>query len=203
MAERFVQTLKQALKVGEKEGLSLQLRLSNFLLKYCITPQATSNTAPSSLFLNRVLRTWLDLIKPNIDCYVGTKQANQKSYHDQHATDRELFVEQNVTAKNPINGLWVEGVIIGRHGPVSYLVQLASGMIWKRHIDHIRTRSDSKSLDDHSPQDKPNPVQSDETYFPFKSSDSSETESPTVENDRSSRYPGRNRRPPNRYEPNC
>ena len=64
MAERFVQTLKQALKVGEKEGLSLQLRLSNFLLKCCISPQATTNTAPSSLFLNRVLRTWLDLIKP-------------------------------------------------------------------------------------------------------------------------------------------
>ena len=39
--ERFVQTFKQAMKAGERSGLSVQHRLQSFLLSYQSTPQTT------------------------------------------------------------------------------------------------------------------------------------------------------------------
>ena len=51
LAERFVQSLKMALKSTVNSGLSLQHHFSNFLLKYCSTPHATTGVSPSSLFL--------------------------------------------------------------------------------------------------------------------------------------------------------
>ncbi len=32
---------------------------------------------------------------------------------------------------------WVVGVVVERHGPLSYSIQLPSGQLWKRHIDHL------------------------------------------------------------------
>ena len=35
----------------------------------------------------------------------------------------------------------MEGTVLQRLGPVTYLIQLPRGVQWKRHIDHIRVRS--------------------------------------------------------------
>ena len=35
---------------------------------------------------------------------------------------------------------WVCGVVIKRKGPVTYLVQVENGTVWKRHVDHVRSR---------------------------------------------------------------
>lgn len=43
LAEWFVQTFKRAMKAGEKDGITLQHRLSNFLLTFRSTPHATTN----------------------------------------------------------------------------------------------------------------------------------------------------------------
>ena len=53
LAERMVQTFKQAMKKTAKDNLSLQQRLANFLLTYRTTPQATTNVAPCELFMGR------------------------------------------------------------------------------------------------------------------------------------------------------
>lgn len=37
---------------------------------------------------------------------------------------------------------WTPGVVVKRLGPVSYLIQLRDGSVWKRHSDHIRVWSD-------------------------------------------------------------
>jgi transposase InsO family protein len=42
-AERFVQTLKQALKAGEKDGKNIDHHLAEFLFEYRATPHATTN----------------------------------------------------------------------------------------------------------------------------------------------------------------
>ena len=33
---------------------------------------------------------------------------------------------------------WVSGILIGQQRPLSYLVQMPEGQVWKRHVDHIR-----------------------------------------------------------------
>lgn len=64
-AERFIQTLKQALKRTHCDSSNLDVVLSRILLQYRITPHATTNKSPAEIFLNRKLRTRLDLIIPS------------------------------------------------------------------------------------------------------------------------------------------
>ena len=69
-AERMVQTVKRAIRVGLQSGDTLEHALASFLLRYRVTPHATTGTSPSSLFLGRPLRTRLDLLKPKVACRV-------------------------------------------------------------------------------------------------------------------------------------
>ena len=78
LAERFVQTFKRAMKASEGEGRTLNQRLSQFLFSYRASPQATTTTSPSELFLGRTLRTKLDLLRPNCQSHVVSKQADKR-----------------------------------------------------------------------------------------------------------------------------
>ena len=89
-----------ALKSTVDSGLSLQHRLSNFLLNYHSTPHDTTGVSPSSLFLHCHIRTRLDLIHPDYPSRVLAKQAQQKAQHDRRAQEREFFVGQSVMARN-------------------------------------------------------------------------------------------------------
>ena len=143
-AERFVQTFKRAMKAGVGSTLSLEQRLANFLLTYRSTPHATTNQTPSQLFIGRELRTRLNLLRPDCNKRVCDRQAMQIAGHDRHSYQRELHVGQNVMAKNLRPGAaWVPGVVVERVGPLTYLVQVGDGGLWKRHIDHLRERSDT------------------------------------------------------------
>ena len=51
LAERFVQTLKQALRASRSSDSSILTRLSNFLIAYRSTPQSTTNESPAKLFM--------------------------------------------------------------------------------------------------------------------------------------------------------
>ncbi|CAM5149575.1 unnamed protein product [Natator depressus] len=64
LAERFVQTMKQALKSARGQ-LSIQKRLDTFLLSYRNKPHATSKAYPAFLMMGRQLRTCFDLLKPS------------------------------------------------------------------------------------------------------------------------------------------
>ena len=95
-AEHLVQTVKQALRSGCRDGLSLERALASFLLRYRSTPHATTGVSPCSLFLGRNLRTHLDLLKPNVGARVVSQQDKQKAYHDRHGRYRELEIRQPV-----------------------------------------------------------------------------------------------------------
>ena len=79
LAERFVQTFKRAMKTSAQDEPNLNTRLSQFLLGYRSTPHATTNVSPGELFLQRKLRTRFDLLKPNVESVVTTKQSDQKT----------------------------------------------------------------------------------------------------------------------------
>ena len=61
-AERFVQTLKNALRREREEADSIQTKLSRFLMSYCTTPNTTTGVTPSELFLGRRIKTRLDIL---------------------------------------------------------------------------------------------------------------------------------------------
>ena len=62
---------------------------------------------------------------------VQNEQANQKKNHDHHCRGRQYFIGQNVNARNFRAGSpWSAGVIVERLGPLTYLVQVTSGLFW-------------------------------------------------------------------------
>ena len=125
-------------------SLSFNHRLSNFLFTYHYTPHATTNEPPCQLFMGRMIRTRLDLLHPSDNKRVNEHQANQKQYHDKRARQRSFKVGQRVVVRdqNPRKP-WVPGTIEKLQGPVTYLVRLDTGQLWRRHIDHLREIDDS------------------------------------------------------------
>ena len=35
---------------------------------------------------------------------------------------------------------WVPATVVGRHGPLSYLLETADKQVWKRHVEHVKER---------------------------------------------------------------
>ncbi len=137
-AERFVRTFKEAMKVGKSDGLSLSHRLDNFLLTYRTTPHTTTGSPPCELLMGRSLRTRWDFLKPDVGRRVRRSQWKQQERQN-HARLRVLEVGQSVVAKNFRSGpAWIPGVIVEQLGPVTYLVDVSDGRMWKRHVDHVK-----------------------------------------------------------------
>ena len=165
LAERFVQSMKTALKAGASDGGTLPQCLSSFLLTYRSSPHATTGVCPCSLFLHRHVRTRLDLLRPDLGTHVSNKQAQQKKAHDRKSSEREFMVGQSVMARNLRPGpAWVPAVVVERFGPVSYRVETSDQQLWKRHVDHLKgcgVNSEENQTDpveeDISPSTPPNP----------------------------------------------
>ena len=67
----------------------MESRLYNFLLQYHVTPQALTKEAPCVLLNKRLLRTRLDLVKPDIVENVREIQSKMKVKHDVHVKREE------------------------------------------------------------------------------------------------------------------
>ena len=92
-----MQTVKQALNkmwLDHKRNdtsITWSRRLADFLLTYHSTPHSITKQAPSELFMKRILRTRLSLVKPNLASAVEEKQHQQIKYHDKKGVkSREL-----------------------------------------------------------------------------------------------------------------
>ena len=97
--ERFVQTMKRALKNSEKDGKTIQHRLAEFLFEYRTTPHTTTNMLPSELMLNRKLRTCFNLLRSDVRSHVTSEQATQKAHHDKQTKCRLLFPGASVMVR--------------------------------------------------------------------------------------------------------
>lgn len=137
--EVAIRYCKKAMKASQHNSLSFDHRLSNFLFTYRCTQHATTNEPPCQLFMERTVRTRFDLLHPSDNRRVNEKQADQKAYHDRKARERSFTIGQRVVVKNQIPGKpWVPGIVEKVQGPLTYLVHLDTGQLWKRHVDHIR-----------------------------------------------------------------
>lgn len=140
LAERAVQTFKDSMK-KMTDNASVETKVSRFLMRYRITPHTTTGQSPAQLLMNRQPQSRLALTRPNIERRIQTKQANQKRDHDQRTKQRTFNVGDLVFARNFARGSqWLPGVIKGKHGPLSYEIELSDGRIWRRHVDHVRSR---------------------------------------------------------------
>ncbi len=137
-AERFVRTFKEAMKAGKGDGLTLAHRVENFLLTYRTTPHTTTGVPPCELLMGRSLRIrWDLLLRPDLHRKVHESQSRQKEHHDQHAQLRTVYVGQSNMRAGPN---WVPRTIVQQLGPVTYLVDVSEGKLWKRHVDHLKDR---------------------------------------------------------------
>ena len=81
------------------------------------------------------------------------KQADQKNHHDIHAKPRHFEPGQYVMVrdKRPTAlTAWIPGVVIQQKGPLTYIVKVCDGKLWKRHIDHLRLSSPAPDMQEDS-----------------------------------------------------
>ena len=68
----------------------------------------------------RLRSATLNLVKPNLEDRVVTKQNQQKLQHDRHAKQRVIQIGDAVCAKNWRSGpMWVPATVIAKTEPVS------------------------------------------------------------------------------------
>ena len=142
LVERFMRTFKQAMKCCPSPRLPLQHYLANFLFGYRSTPHSIAITgrSPIALFLGRELRTCLNLLKPNCEEHVLSKQSKQAQHHTQQAKRRCFEVRQQIMACNYGSGhKWCPAVVKSHLGPVTLLVETDHTQTWKRHHDQLRS----------------------------------------------------------------
>ena len=138
--ERFVKTLKQALKTGYLTGSPLKEVLLQFLFKYRSTPHTVTECTPGELFLGRPLRNVLDLLRPNQREKVERKQNTQKYYHDRSKRNLKIKKGSRVLAQVYRRGLmkWEKGQVQKLMGSRLVQVRLNSGAEITRHLDQLR-----------------------------------------------------------------
>ncbi|KAF7646573.1 hypothetical protein LDENG_00185510 [Lucifuga dentata] len=124
LAERFVQTMKYALKTSQGQG-TLHQCLHRFLLTY-------RNTAPAHLLLNRDLRTAFDLLKPSlVKDTVQQQQEKQVKQRALKAKARSFTLGESVLVRNFCGEpKWIPAMVIAQ------TVQTADA-VWKRHVDQL------------------------------------------------------------------
>ena len=76
---------------------------------------------------------------PDLATKVQSKQATQKSDHDNHSNIHIFQIGDRVFERNYTNGpTWLSGETKEIQGPLSYTVLLLDGPYAKKHIDQVR-----------------------------------------------------------------
>ena len=151
--------------------------------------------------MNRQLRTRLDLLLPNKDKTVLVAQAQQKQNHDHAKTVmREFKVGEAVMARNNVAGTPdVKAVMKKRLGPLMYEIETDTGLIWKRHVDHLKSLG--TVVKDAQPETDKDIVIPTGIEERSAATAQSNEQPPAEPAEPVRRYPQRERRQPERYTP--
>jgi transposase InsO family protein len=142
-AERYVDTVKTALKKGITDGGNLSDVLCKFLFRYRSTTHSTTNSTPAELFLKREFRTVLDLLRPNAVDASNKARTRYQTNFDQHAKARIFNPGDKVLVrdlrKSPNIVKWIAGTLIRRSGSCMWFVTV-DNQVWRRHENQIKVR---------------------------------------------------------------
>ena len=137
LAERMVQTFKNAMKAAKNDQGSISTKLARFLLAYRNSPHCTTGATPASLMFGRHLRTKLDILTPSVKNTVTNKQNLQEKSHSQ-ATPCTFNVGDHVLVRDYRgHEKWQHGQISAQTGSRNYEIEISPGVIWRRHSDQI------------------------------------------------------------------
>ena len=95
----------------------------------------------AQLFFGRQKCTRLDLVKPNLNRKIVNQQHQQsiRAANEKGRQRRQLEVGDSVMSQDYKGDLkWRSGLIVSKTGPLMYEVQVAPGIIWRRHIDQLK-----------------------------------------------------------------
>ena len=120
----------------------MEYRLYGFLARHRATPQSSTGQTPSELVLKTPPRTRLDLLRPCVHNLVLQKQAYEKQRHDAHTVDRMFIAGDRYWVLNCQGNpsKWIPTVIENQLGPLTFIVRLCDGRLWKRHTNYLRQR---------------------------------------------------------------
>ena len=130
----------------EGEGTPQEI-IDTFSQIYRTTPNPAvpQQKSPSEAFLGRSMRTVLDALKPKQ--VIGERNVKmEETFNRRHgARPRHFNMGDLVYVRNFSNGrmIWLPGRIVERVSHVLYRVNVNS-LVWTRHINHLRPRSESE-----------------------------------------------------------
>ena len=151
--------MKLALQREEKEGRSWEFRLCQWLFRYRTTPHSVTSVTSAELISGRKLKTRLDLLYPDLNSTVLSKQIQQRQNFDRTAVARPFAIGDLIFARNYSHGSqWLPGFVIAVDGSVSYVVRLCDGRTWRRHGDQLRARTETQQQPYTHPTPTPRPV---------------------------------------------
>ncbi|XP_018399901.1 PREDICTED: uncharacterized protein K02A2.6-like [Cyphomyrmex costatus] len=131
LAERFVQTLKQAFRKLNTSDGNIKSNLQKFLFHYRLTPHSELNKSPAEAMFNRKLKSRLDLIFPKINKEIEIENTiGVRNFKEGKRVAVREYLNKNVK--------WRFGSVIAKLGKAHYTVKLDDGRIWKRHCDQMR-----------------------------------------------------------------
>jgi hypothetical protein len=124
LAERMVQTVKQALKKMGNQSGEMSAKIQRFLYSYRNAAHAATGKSPAKMLLGRELRSKLDLLRPHTR---KSKEVPARFEEGQEVLARDY---------RPGQGKWHKGIVERRIGTYLYLVR-AENRILKRHVDQL------------------------------------------------------------------
>lgn len=141
-AERFVDTLKRALRKLKGEETTAEA-LQTFLLSYRTTPNSVlGNRSPAEVFLGRQLRTSMDLVRPTAPAEAWKNLEMEKDHNRRHGARERSFTRGDLVLVRDYHNqkkVWRNGVVLRRRGRVIYDVQVGAD-VWRRHTNQLRRR---------------------------------------------------------------
>jgi predicted aspartyl protease len=160
----------EAMNESQKGGKGWKKNLATFLPTNCITVRAMTGMTP------------------------GDGKTMEHAQKDQPT--KEFKEGDLVWARNYRDGdKWVPAKVVGRRGTLTYKVRINDSLVWKRHVDQLKPRSE----EDYSPLTSDG-ADKRELGNNAERAEAPETAEVQQPREPQRRYPIRERKPPKRYE---